>query len=323
MFVERSSDPGAGRAATRRPAAPGAGGPGPAPSRPPAAAATTGPRPRAARASRPAAAPTAAPTGVRVPQIAGVEIDHARHRAERVGLTLAVSGYVGKYGNGRYNVRCVKVLRQSPVAGERLAKGSAGLRDPQGVPDAEDRAGAARRDHVSDDDARTANLLGAIAYALTERTDAALRRDAAVAGTDAMALDRPGQLRRRRAARDAARRARALAAGHGPPRRPPRRARPGHARGGAARPPRPGGAADRRRAGRGRRRRPGRPREPSPATRSPRSGRPTAGAWRSCSSACWPGRRPTAPSARRICRLCDGDVCGHPDRCPVTQAVPA
>ncbi len=64
-------------------------------------------------------------TGVRVPQIAGVEIDHARHRAERVGLTLAVSGYVGKYGNGRYNVRCVKVLRQSPVAGERLAKGSA------------------------------------------------------------------------------------------------------------------------------------------------------------------------------------------------------
>jgi DNA-binding MarR family transcriptional regulator len=24
--------------------------------------------------------------------------------------------------------------------------------------------------------------------------------------------------------------------------------------------------------------------------------------------------------ARRICRLCDGDACGHPDRCPVTQA---
>lgn len=71
-----------------------------------------------------AAATAPARTGVRVPQIAGVEIDHARHRAERVGLTLAVSGYVGKYGNGRYNVRCVKVLRQSPVAGERLAKGS-------------------------------------------------------------------------------------------------------------------------------------------------------------------------------------------------------
>ena len=24
--------------------------------------------------------------------------------------------------------------------------------------------------------------------------------------------------------------------------------------------------------------------------------------------------------ARRICRLCDPDVCGHPARCPVTQA---
>jgi hypothetical protein len=24
--------------------------------------------------------------------------------------------------------------------------------------------------------------------------------------------------------------------------------------------------------------------------------------------------------ARRICRLCDPGVCGHPDRCPVTQA---
>jgi MarR family transcriptional regulator, negative regulator of the multidrug operon emrRAB len=26
-------------------------------------------------------------------------------------------------------------------------------------------------------------------------------------------------------------------------------------------------------------------------------------------------------SARHICRLCESDVCGHPDRCPVTQAV--
>jgi DNA-binding MarR family transcriptional regulator len=24
--------------------------------------------------------------------------------------------------------------------------------------------------------------------------------------------------------------------------------------------------------------------------------------------------------ARRVCRLCDADACGHPDRCPVTQA---
>jgi MarR family transcriptional regulator, negative regulator of the multidrug operon emrRAB len=27
--------------------------------------------------------------------------------------------------------------------------------------------------------------------------------------------------------------------------------------------------------------------------------------------------------ANRICRLCDPDVCGHPGRCPVTQAVAA
>jgi MarR family transcriptional regulator, negative regulator of the multidrug operon emrRAB len=25
--------------------------------------------------------------------------------------------------------------------------------------------------------------------------------------------------------------------------------------------------------------------------------------------------------ANRICRLCDPEICGHPDRCPVTQAV--
>jgi MarR family transcriptional regulator, negative regulator of the multidrug operon emrRAB len=25
-------------------------------------------------------------------------------------------------------------------------------------------------------------------------------------------------------------------------------------------------------------------------------------------------------AANRICRLCDADVCGHPERCPVTQA---
>jgi len=25
-------------------------------------------------------------------------------------------------------------------------------------------------------------------------------------------------------------------------------------------------------------------------------------------------------SVRIICRLCDPDVCGHPERCPVTQA---
>lgn len=28
-------------------------------------------------------------------------------------------------------------------------------------------------------------------------------------------------------------------------------------------------------------------------------------------------------SAGRLCRLCDGEACGHPSRCPVTQAVAA
>jgi DNA-binding MarR family transcriptional regulator len=27
--------------------------------------------------------------------------------------------------------------------------------------------------------------------------------------------------------------------------------------------------------------------------------------------------------ARRVCRLCDADACGHPDRCPVTRAADA
>ena len=29
----------------------------------------------------------------------------------------------------------------------------------------------------------------------------------------------------------------------------------------------------------------------------------------------------SAEDANRICRLCDPDICGPPDRCPVTQAV--
>jgi len=28
-------------------------------------------------------------------------------------------------------------------------------------------------------------------------------------------------------------------------------------------------------------------------------------------------------TARRICRLCDGEACGHPAHCPVTQAADA
>ena len=32
---------------------------------------------------------------------------------------------------------------------------------------------------------------------------------------------------------------------------------------------------------------------------------------------------PDADAARHLCRLCDADACGHPQRCPVTQAARA
>lgn len=34
------------------------------------------------------------------------------------------------------------------------------------------------------------------------------------------------------------------------------------------------------------------------------------------------GMVPDRAAAGRTCRTCDPDVCGHPERCPVTQAVP-
>jgi DNA-binding MarR family transcriptional regulator len=33
------------------------------------------------------------------------------------------------------------------------------------------------------------------------------------------------------------------------------------------------------------------------------------------------GMTPDRAAARRTCRLCDAQACGHPDHCPVTQAV--
>ena len=96
-------------------AAAGCGGAATAPRRARRARAARRPRPRPRRRG-PAFASRRSPASRSTTRATG---------AERAGLTLAVSGYVGKYGNGRYNVRCVKVLRQSPVAGERLAKGSA------------------------------------------------------------------------------------------------------------------------------------------------------------------------------------------------------
>lgn len=71
-----------------------------------------------------AAAAAARPSTVVIPQLVGLEQTTAHRVAERAGLELRVTGYVGKYGNGRYNVPCVKVLRQSPVSGERRPKGA-------------------------------------------------------------------------------------------------------------------------------------------------------------------------------------------------------
>jgi len=77
-------------------------------------------------ATRPAhaASAAAAKPSVVVPQVVGLQQDKARRRATRAGVVLKVVGYAGKYGNGRYNVRCVKVFSQSPVAGERRPKGA-------------------------------------------------------------------------------------------------------------------------------------------------------------------------------------------------------
>jgi len=59
-----------------------------------------------------------------VPELVGRRQEDAHRIAERSGLKLRWTGFVGKYGNGRYNIGCVKVLRQSPVAGERRPRGA-------------------------------------------------------------------------------------------------------------------------------------------------------------------------------------------------------
>jgi hypothetical protein len=85
--------------------------------------------------SRPAAAPV-----VVIPRLVGRQQDDAHRIAQRHGLKLRWTGFVGKLGNGRYEVSCVKVLSQSPVAGERRPRGSsvaiieAACRPPSGRP---------------------------------------------------------------------------------------------------------------------------------------------------------------------------------------------
>jgi len=64
-----------------------------------------------------------APTVV-VPKLVGRRQDDAHRIAARSGLRLHWTGFVGKLGNGRYNIGCVKILSQSPVAGERRPRGA-------------------------------------------------------------------------------------------------------------------------------------------------------------------------------------------------------
>jgi hypothetical protein len=59
-----------------------------------------------------------------VPKLVGRRQEDAHRIAARSGLKLRWTGFVGKLGNGRYNVTCVKVLSQSPVAGERRPRGA-------------------------------------------------------------------------------------------------------------------------------------------------------------------------------------------------------
>jgi len=59
-----------------------------------------------------------------VPKLVGRRQEDAHRLVERAGLKLRWTGFTGKLGNGRYNVKCVKVLSQSPVAGERRPRGA-------------------------------------------------------------------------------------------------------------------------------------------------------------------------------------------------------
>jgi hypothetical protein len=70
----------------------------------------------------PAASPSA--PMVVVPKLVGRRQEDAHRVAARSGLKLRWTGFVGKYGNGRYNIGCVQILRQSPVAGERRPRGA-------------------------------------------------------------------------------------------------------------------------------------------------------------------------------------------------------
>jgi PASTA domain-containing protein len=59
-----------------------------------------------------------------VPRLVGRRQEEAHRLVASAGLKLRWTGFTGKLGNGRYNVSCVKVLSQSPVAGERRPRGA-------------------------------------------------------------------------------------------------------------------------------------------------------------------------------------------------------
>lgn len=59
-----------------------------------------------------------------VPQLVGRHQEEAHRIAAARGLKLRWMGFVGKLANGHYNVPCVKVHSQSPVAGERRPRGA-------------------------------------------------------------------------------------------------------------------------------------------------------------------------------------------------------
>jgi hypothetical protein len=78
----------------------------------------------AASAAAGSDAPRSSVPMVVVPRLVGREQQEAHRIAARAGLELRWTGFTGKLGNGRYNVSCVKILRQSPVAGERRPRGA-------------------------------------------------------------------------------------------------------------------------------------------------------------------------------------------------------
>jgi hypothetical protein len=78
----------------------------------------------AAPAPAPPAARPASRALVEVPALVGRRQDDAHRIAARAGLRVRWTGFAGKLAHGRYNISCVKVLRQSPVAGERRPRGA-------------------------------------------------------------------------------------------------------------------------------------------------------------------------------------------------------